>query len=111
MAKRSPHHQTHYTRAAATLLGQLIRRRRIEGNMTVEELADRAGLSRPLVHRIERGDLGCSIGNVFEAATIVGLKLFDADGERLDREISTNTSLMTLLPRSVRASTKVKDDF
>jgi len=40
-------------------------------------LASRAGISRALLRRIERGDPSCSIGVVFEVATIGGSSLFD----------------------------------
>lgn len=60
-----------YSREAVCLLGKLIRRCRIERGITVQALADRAGISRGLVQRIERGDMGCAIGSVFEVAAIV----------------------------------------
>jgi ribosome-binding protein aMBF1 (putative translation factor) len=62
------------------LLGALIREARNERKLTAQELADRAGISRGLLQRIEKGNLKCEIGAVFEAATIVGIKLFEADG-------------------------------
>lgn len=97
---------------AAVLLGQLIRRARIERRITVEELAERSGLSRGLVHRIEKGDLGCAIGAVFETAAVVGVRLFDADQPTLASQISANTSTLALLPQAVRTSAgPVKDDF
>lgn len=55
------------------LLGQLIRAGRIERKITAQELATRAGISRALLYRVEHGDPQCSIGAVFEAATIVGV--------------------------------------
>lgn len=101
-----------YSRDAAVLLGQLIRRARIERKLTAEEVAERAGMSRGLLRRIEQGDPGCSIGAVFEAAAVTGVKLFDADRGTLAAGISANTAVLTLLPQSVRVSTgAVKDDF
>jgi transcriptional regulator with XRE-family HTH domain len=112
MAKPTSRSYSRYSRDAATLLGQLIRRARIERRITVEELAERAGLSRGLVHRIEKGDLGCAIGAVFEAAAIVGVRLFDADQSTITQEISANNAALVLLPQAVRTSTgPVKDDF
>ena len=32
-----------------------------------------------ILQRIEKGDLKCELGAVFEVATIVGVKLFDAE--------------------------------
>ena len=68
-----------HARAALTLMGQSIREARISRAMTAAELAERAGMSRALLQRIERGDAGCSIGAVFEAAVICGVPLFEPD--------------------------------
>jgi transcriptional regulator with XRE-family HTH domain len=111
MPKKSRPH-SHYAKDSAVLLGQLIRKARIDRKMTAEELADRAGLSRGLLRRIENGDLGCTLGAVFEAAAIAGVRLFDADEPELTRAIASNTAMMTLVPKSVRASRmKPDDDF
>lgn len=112
MSKPATRSYSRYSREAAELLGQLIRRARIERRITVEELAARAGLSRGLVHRIEKGDLGCAIGAVFEAAAIVGVRLFDLDQAALTGQLSANTAILALLPQKARMPTKpVKDDF
>jgi len=101
-----------YGRDAAALLGQLIRRARVERKMTAQQLADRAGFSRGLVQRIEKGDPGCAIGAAFEAAAIVGVRLFDADQAALSGAIESNKTLLALLPQSTRASRiEAKDDF
>ena len=101
-----------YSREAAALLGQLIRRARVERKMTAEQLAERTGISRELVQRIEKGDPGCAIGAVFEAAAIVGVRLFDADQPTLSTMIENNKALLALLPQSARASRiETKDDF
>jgi transcriptional regulator with XRE-family HTH domain len=103
---------SHYSRDAAVLLGQLIRTGRIERKLTVAEVAERAGLSRGLVQRVERGDPGCAIGAVFECAALVGVRLFDADQPGLTSAIETNARTLTLMPKSVRASRiEAKDDF
>ncbi len=101
-----------YTRDAARLLGQAIRLARIERRLTVEDLAERAGMSRGLVQRIERGELGCAIGAVFEAAAIVGVRLFDLDETGIAAAVIQNDRILTLLPRAVRRIPKaIKDDF
>jgi transcriptional regulator with XRE-family HTH domain len=106
--KTRPH--SRYARDAAVLLGQLIRKARIDRKMTAEELADRAGLSRGLLRRIENGDLGCTLGAVFEAAAVVGVRLFDADQAALAGAVASNTAIMTLMPKTVRASKVGLDD-
>lgn len=112
MTKPSGRPLSHYSRDAARLLGQLIRRARIERKLTAAQLAERAGLSRGLLQRIERGDPGCAIGAVFEAATIAGVNLFDADQATLGRAIAANAATLSLLPKAVRAlRPEVKDDF
>jgi len=101
-----------YSQDAAILLGQIIRRARIERKITATELAERAGISRGLVQRIEKGDPGCAIGAAFEVAAIVGVRLFGADQAALSGALSANTAILTLLPKSVRASRiEAKDDF
>ena len=112
MSKPAARPYSRYSRDAAVLLGQLIRRARIERKLTVEELAERAGMSRGLVQRIEKGASGCAIGAVFEAAAIVGVRLFDADQATLTNTISANTTTLALLPKAVRVSSiETKDDF
>ena len=112
MSKPAIRAYSHYGREAAILLGQLIRLARIERKLTVKELAERAGLSRGLIQRIERGDLGCTIGAVFEAAAIVGVRLFNADQATLENSVATHATTLALLPKSVRTTTaELKDDF
>lgn len=112
MSKPAIRSYSRYSREAARLLGLTIRRARIERRMTVRELAERAGISRGLVQRIERGDMGCAIGVVFEAAAIVGVHLFDADRTELAERVATTERMLSLLPQAVRSSTTaVEDDF
>jgi transcriptional regulator with XRE-family HTH domain len=112
MTKPSTRPYSRYSREAVVVLGQLIRLARIGHKLTFEELAERAGISRGLLHRIEKGDPGCSIGSVFEVAAIVGVRLFDADQPTLAMGIASNEATLALLPKSVRKSTRpVKDDF
>jgi transcriptional regulator with XRE-family HTH domain len=101
-----------YSRDAAVLLGSLIREARNERKLTAQELADRAGISRGLLHRIEMGNLKCEIGAVFEVATIVGVKLFEADERTLNQHLHQTREKLALLPKSVRKkSGEVYDDF
>lgn len=100
------------TREATELLGKLIRLGRKERRMTESELAGRAGISRATLQKIERGDLKCEIGLVFEVATLVGVKLFEAeDAQALSMHLDRINDKLALLPQSVRAAVKVDDDF
>ncbi len=112
MAKPVEHIQSRYARDAAALLGQQIRLGRIERKLTAASLAERAGISRSLLHRIERGDPSCSIGAVFETAAIVGVPLFESDQGGLAGRISAAQGRLALLPQAVRRpTTPVRDDF
>ena len=95
------------------LLGQLVRKARIDRKMSTLNLAERAGISRGLLRRIEAGDPGCTIGAVFEVATIVGVRLFDSEQVRISQAIENNREVLTLLPKSIRTprTEVVKDDF
>ncbi len=99
-----------YSQEALNLFSKLIRAARIERKLTVQEIAIRAGVSRGLVQRIEKGDPKCEIGVVFEVATIAGVKLFESDLHALDKEIRQTEDKLVLLPKSVRNQTKVVDD-
>ncbi|MBI9090449.1 MAG: helix-turn-helix transcriptional regulator [Desulfobacterium sp.] len=101
-----------YNRDAVALLGLLIREARNERKLTAQELADRAGISRGLLQRIEKGNLKCEIGAVFEVATIVGVKLFDVNESAMTKYLHQTKEKLTLLPKYVRKKTKtVRDDF
>lgn len=101
-----------YAREAVKLLGLTIRQHRIERRLTLDELAARAGVSRGLVQRTERGDMGCAIGAVFEMATILGVQLFDADQGLLTMHVAAAEKTLALLPQSSRPISKgLKDDF
>ncbi len=101
-----------YTRDAAALLGALIREARTERKLTAQELADRAGISRGLLQRIEKGNLKCEIGAVFEAAAIVGVKLFEADERGISKSLYQAKEKLALLPKAVRKKSKtINDDF
>ncbi len=101
-----------YTQSAVVLLGQLIRAARKKRKLTSQEVADRAGISRGLLHRIEKGNPKCEIGVAFEVAAIVGVKLFDADQSALTKHLRRTEEELALLPKSVRSKTRtVRDDF
>jgi transcriptional regulator with XRE-family HTH domain len=101
-----------YAADAIIYLGRLIRAARLSRKETVAQLAERAGISRGLLQRIERGDPGCSVGAVFETASLVGIRLFDLDRDRLAANNETLSHTLSLLPRTARpARTEAKDDF
>lgn len=101
-----------HTRNAASLLGSLIRVARKEAKLTAQEVADRAGISRGLLQRIEKGDLKCELGLVFEVATLLGVTLFEVDDVSLTKELRHARDKLALMPKSIRkVSQEIKDDF
>ena len=110
MVKHIVRTYSRHSRDAVALLGGLIRVARKERKITLQEMADRAGISRGLLQRIEKGSLKCEIGVVFEVATIVGVKLFEAEKTTLANHIRHTEEKLVLLPKSIRKKTKVVDD-
>ena len=74
-----------HSRDGISLLSSLIRTARIEKKLSTTEVSERAGISRSLLQRIEKGDPKCNTGTFFELATIVGVKLFDVDETSLNK--------------------------
>jgi len=106
------HSLSRYSQEAVVLLGRLIREARLERRMTLDALAQRAGVSRSLVQRVEAGDGGCAIGAVFELAAIVGVPLFSPDPMVTRLAAASVEKSLQLLPRSARPRTRaVNDDF
>lgn len=101
-----------YSQNAVALLGLLIRQARIEHKMTVAQLAERAGVSRGLVQRVEHGEMGSAVGVVFELAALVGVPLFTEDQTLMKVYTSSAEKNLSLLPSAVHHPKKVvKDDF
>ena len=96
---------------ALKVMAQLIHLARKKKGLTAQALADKAGVSRGLIHRIERADPKCGIGVVFELASLLGVRLFSVDiplsvlGETLESKIA-------VLPKAVRTNAPVvSNDF
>lgn len=101
-----------YTLDAIALMGALIREARVRRDLTASDVATRAGISRALLGRIERGYAGCSIGAVFEVATVCGVSLFDLDARAMAHQLAHQQEKLCLLPQSVRAKVQpFNDDF
>ncbi len=112
MAKPRQRTASRYAAEAIELLGNAIRVARIDHKLTMEETADRAGISRALLRRIENGDPGVSLGAAFEAAAVVGVPLFEPERSRLGSHLAHQSEKLALLPASVRSRRReVKDDF
>lgn len=99
-----------YTMEAVKLLGKQIQLARKQRRWSETELAERAGIARATLQRIEKGDMASKIGLVFEVATLVGIKLFDADSETLRGRIHEADERISLLPKHIHPSRKPVDD-
>ncbi len=101
-----------YSTAALELLASQIRTERLRQKITVQELAERAGVSRSLVQRVEKGDPGTAIGVVFELAAILSIPLFEEALPQLSGRLSTARETLRLLPKAAhRPDTDADDDF
>lgn len=99
------------TKEAAILLGKNIQLGRKERSLTELDLADRAGISRATLQKIEKGDPKCELGLYFEAATLVGVPLFNVDSAALLRmDIDRVNNKIALLPKSIHKKKKEVDD-
>lgn len=95
---------------ATTLIGKQIKLARKKRKMSESVLAERAGISRATLQKIEAGEMTSSIGIVFELATIVGVSLF-GDAQQLATGLDLTQSKIALMPKRVRQQTRVDDEF
>ena len=96
---------------AAKLLGGRIRLARRERRMTLQELADRVGVTHVTMRNVERGDPRVGLGVAFEAAAIAGVPLFSEDADRLALEQRHVDDRLAVLPRAVRRAGEPDDAF
>ena len=97
-------------KAALSHFAAQLRIRRKERNLTLDELADRLGVSTPTVRKILKGSPSVAIGSYFEAARILGVPLFDPDPDRFAVTASRTAELDSLLPKRVRTRQQEIDD-
>ena len=75
-------------------------------------LAERLGIARSTLQRLEKGDPKVEIGIMFEAATLVGVKLFDSDEKGIHRLSDRMDDRIAVLPKHVyKTGKKVVDEF
>ena len=111
MAKRSRVYLPATLDAVAVLGAQIATARR-ELGWSAAELAQRIGVSAPVVSRLENGHPTTQIGTVFEAAVICGVPLFSSDPAELGRLADEERRRVALLPARVRsAPVEIDDDF
>jgi len=99
-----------YAKEAAFLLGQQIKLSRKRRKWSEANLAERAGIARRTLQKIEAGEMTSAIGLVFEVAALVGVHLFEQDSQRLSTSIDLTQSKIALLPKRIREQAKEADD-
>jgi len=100
------------TLQAVSVLGAQLAVNRREQRRSAVDVAERAGITRVTLRRIERGDPGVSIGLYFEVAMVLSLPLFGAEGPELAELAARQQRELILMPKRIRARTShVDDDF
>ncbi|MEY4588833.1 MAG: hypothetical protein RL497_909 [Pseudomonadota bacterium] len=108
----TPRTYSQYAQDAALLLGEHIKLARKRHKWSELALAERAGISRATLQKIESGDMGCAIGLYFEVAALVGINLFEQDSQPLTKAIEQVRDKIALLPKRIKSKTRViLDDF
>jgi transcriptional regulator with XRE-family HTH domain len=101
-----------YTIAAVRLLGALVQLERKSRRMTAQDMADRLGVDRSTLQRLERGDPKVELGLAFEACAMLNIPLFEEDARGLTMRLDEAGKRLALLPRRVRPrQISISDDF
>lgn len=100
-----------YTTEALSLLGLLIKSARKDRKMTEFDFADRVGISRFTLQKIEKGNPTVEIGTFFDAAAIAGIKLFEIENN-FSIPLGHAKEKVALLPKRIRKpNLGNKDEF
>jgi len=101
-----------YAQEAVVLLAEQIKLGRKQRRWTEKSLAERAGISRATLQKIEKGEMNCAIGLTFEVAALVGINLFEQDKHSLSKQIDQTKDKVAMLPKRIKTKVKeVDDDF
>lgn len=97
---------------AARLLGSQVRQGRLARHWTVQDLAERAGISKNTLVKVEHGDPSVAFGTALDLAVLVGVPLFYDDRVRLSAESRLAQAQTALIAQRVRPSRDAPDyDF
>ncbi len=106
------HTYSRHTLEAARLLGLEVAKARVRRRWTSAALADRAGVTRVTLRKVENGDPSVGLGIAFEVATLVGVSLFGVPGEELSGLVDRSADQFLLLPSRIRETEReIHDDF
>jgi DNA-binding XRE family transcriptional regulator len=84
---------------------------RIDRHWSAQELANRVGVTRSTINKIEHGDPSVGLGVALEAAALVGAPLFSEDDGLRRLELGRVSDRLALLPKRVRRPLMVNDAF
>lgn len=79
-------------------LGERLRLARLRRDVSAIEFAERIGVSRDTLHRLEKGDATIAIGTYARALRVLGLDE-DIDRIAVDDELGRKLQDLSLLPR------------
>lgn len=79
----------------------------------MDDLAERVGVTRKTLAKVEVGDLAVGLGVALEAAALTGVPLFHEDTSRLTLDADLAQARAALLPARVRRrdTDEVDDEF
>ena len=101
-----------YTLAAVKLLGSLVELERKTRKITQTDMAERLGVDRSTLQRLESGDPKVELGLAFEACAILGIPLFQEDAAGLTLRFDEASKRLALLPSRVRQKQlSITDEF
>lgn len=98
-------------RHVAQLLGAQVRQGRIERQWTIRQMAERAGIDKNTVSKVEHGDPSVALGTALDLAVLVGVPLFFDDRARLATEARRERETATLLAQRVRPRAEPEPDY
>lgn len=105
-------HHLRATRSATRVLGTQLAAARRRSGQTAADVAERVGITRQTLRRVEQGDPSVAIGIVFDVATVLGVPLFGATETELAELAARGERELALLPSRIDVSPpEVDDDF
>lgn len=112
MGKVQNRNYSRHATQAMRIFADLIKAARKKQRWSEAELAERAGISRLTVRKIEQGNPGTELGLYFEIAALLGIPLFDADSRKLTAIAHELDMQLALLPKRIdKESGEVFDAF
>src|SRR3546814_19410028 len=104
--------EARYTMGGVERLGTVVQVERMSRGMTAQEMADRLGIDRSTLQRLERGVREVELGLAFEACAILSIPLFEEDAQGITMRLDEMNKRLALLPSRIRPKQlSVSDDF